>query len=242
MPDETGMLASEPRRASGGSGAGHGRAIAKGRTTLTDNQTRRTQEERREESEQRMLAAGVRLVAREGLEKLTLTDVGKSAGYSRGLPAHHFGSRDRYLKALASYVAIEFDRTLRGVDAATGLVAVLDITRAVLTQLMADPTRGMATQIVLADSRRQSALSEDLARLRDETLALLARHVRQGIEAGEVRPDVVPEHAALLIAAGICGLIDTWLAEPRFDIAAAGDQLLALIRHGLASRHPDPEA
>ena len=199
---------------------------------------RRTQEERREESEQRMLEAGVRLVARQGIERLTLTDVGKNAGYSRGLPAHHFGSREQYLKALASHVAIEFDRTLQGVHGVSGLVAVLEITRAALSQLTADPARGLATQIVLADPRRERALSDDLAKLRDETLALLSRHVRQGIQAGEIRQDVVPDCAALLIAAGICGLIDTWIAEPRFDIAAGGEELLGLIRHGLSAGQP----
>lgn len=199
------------------------------------SQTRRTQEERRDESEQRMLAAGVRLVAQHGPDKLTLTDVGKSAGYSRGLPAHHFGSREQYLKALASYVAIEFDQTLSSTERVSGLVAVIDITRAVLLQLEAHPTRGLATQIVLADARRERALSEDIAELRDKTLALLARHIEYGMDAGEIRREVVPDMASLLIAAGICGLIDSWLADPRFDIGTAGEQLLAMIAHGLAA-------
>jgi AcrR family transcriptional regulator len=202
---------------------------------MTESQTRRSQEERRDESEQRMLAAGVRLVAQLGPEKLTLTDVGKSAGYSRGLPAHHFGSRENYLKALASYVAIEFDRTLPAVERTSGLKAVLEITRAVLDQLKTDPARGLTTQIVLADPRRERALSEDIAELRDSTLALLSRHIASGIEAGEIRRSVVPNVASLLIAAGICGLIDSLLAEPQFDIAAAGEQLLELIEHALSS-------
>jgi AcrR family transcriptional regulator len=202
---------------------------------MTERQTRRTQEERREESEQRMLAAGVRLVALAGPDKLTLTDVGTSAGYSRGLPAHHFGSRENYLKALASYVAIEFDRTLSGADSATGLKAVLDITRATVEQIGADPDRGLATQIVLADPRRDRALSGDIAGLRDKTLALLARHIEAGIAVGEIRAGVAANHASLLIAAGICGLIDTMLADPAFDIAAAGEQLLDFIDHALRS-------
>ena len=199
------------------------------------SQTRRTQEERRDESEQRMLAAWVRMLAQHRPDKLTLTDVGKSAGYSRGLPAHHFGSREQYLKALASYVAIEFDQTLSSTERVSGLVAVIDITRAVLLQLEAHPTRGLATQIVLADARRERALSEDIAELRDKTLALLARHIEYGMDAGEIRREVVPDMASLLIAAGICGLIDSWLADPRFDIGTAGEQLLAMIAHGLAA-------
>lgn len=196
----------------------------------------RTQEERRDESEQRMLAAGVRLLAQYGPEKLTLTEVGKRAGYSRGLPAHHFGSREQYLKALASYVAIEFDRTLSKADSVSGLVAVLDITCAVLDQLKADPTGALATQIVLADPQRERALSDDIAELRDGTLALLTRHIESGKKAGEIRSDVAPEHASLLIAAGICGIIDTWLADAKFDITEAGNQLLGMIEHGLKAR------
>jgi AcrR family transcriptional regulator len=205
---------------------------------MSESQTRRTQEERRDESEQRMLAAGVRLVAQLGPEKLTLTDVGKNAGYSRGLPAHHFGSRENYLKALASYVAIEFDRTLPDVDRVSGLEAVLEITRAVLDQLKADPNGGLATQIVLADPRRDRALSEDIAELRDNTLALLSRHIEGGIKAGEIRATVIPDYASLLIAAGICGLIDSLLANSKFDIAAGGEQLLELIEHALSDRAP----
>mgnify|MGYP003145150522 CR=1 FL=1 len=198
-----------------------------------NSQVRRTQDERRDESEQRMHAAGVRLVAQYGPDMLTLTEVGKSAGYSRGLPAHHFGSREQYLKALASHVAIEFDRTLSAADQVSGLVAVLDITRAVLEQLKADPTRGLATQIVLADARRERALSGDIAELRDKTLALLSRHIEDGIHAREIRPDVTPKFAGLLIAAGICGIIDSWLADDQFDFEAAGEQLLRMIKHGL---------
>jgi AcrR family transcriptional regulator len=205
-----------------------------------ESRTRRTQEERRDEAEQRMLAAGIHLLAANGAEKLTLTDVGTTAGYSRGLPAHYFGSREQYLKALASYVAVEFDQTLHGADRAAGLRAVLEITRTVLDQLKADPTRGLATQIVLADPRQDQALSQEVAGLRDKTLALLAGHIRDGVRMGEIRPDVSPEHAGLLIAAGICGLIDTWLAAPGYDIASGGNQLLQLIEHGLGRMSATP--
>jgi AcrR family transcriptional regulator len=198
-----------------------------------EKRTRRTQDERRDEAEQRMLAAGIHLLAANGPEKLTLTDVGMTAGYSRGLPAHHFGSREQYLKALASYVAIEFDRTLDGADGTSGLHAVLAITRAVLEQLKANPTRGLATQIVMAPPRQDQAVSEEVAQLRDKTLTLLAGHVDDGIRKGEIRSDVSPQHAGLLIAASICGLIDTWLADPQYDIASGGNQLLSLIEHGL---------
>lgn len=203
---------------------------------MTGRQARRTQEERRDESEQRMLAAGVRLVAELGSDKLTLAEVGKAAGYSRGLPAHHFGSREEYLKALASYVTIEFERLVAPPDRSSGLGAVLGIVRAVLAQLQADPANGLTTQVVLADGRREQGLSPDVVQLRDRTLAILAGHIRDGMKAGEIRAEVAPEHASLLIAAAICGIIETWLADPEFDLTGAAAQLLDLIEHALATR------
>jgi AcrR family transcriptional regulator len=62
---------------------------------------RRSQAGRRDEAEQRLLAAAVRLVAEQGLERITLADVGAAAGYSRGLPAHYFGSKAGLVVALA---------------------------------------------------------------------------------------------------------------------------------------------
>jgi AcrR family transcriptional regulator len=205
-----------------------------------ESPTRRSQDQRRGEAEQRMLDAGVRLLALNGPEKLTLTEVGKSAGYSRGLPAHHFGSREQFLKALASHVAIEFDRTLTGVDRARGLVATIEITRASLVQLKENPTRGLATHIVMSDPRQEQALSIEIAGLRDETLSLLASHIADGIRDGEIRRDVAPGFVALFIASGICGIIDSWLADPSLDVEKAGEQLLCLIENGLAARSREP--
>jgi AcrR family transcriptional regulator len=61
---------------------------------------RRTQEERREEAEQRILDAATRLIADKGLDGFTLADVGEAAGFSRGLPAHYFKSKDGLLAAV----------------------------------------------------------------------------------------------------------------------------------------------
>ena len=61
---------------------------------------RRTHAERREEAERSMLDAAVRIVAEHGLEYLTLAECGEAAGYSRGLAAHYFGSKDALIAAL----------------------------------------------------------------------------------------------------------------------------------------------
>jgi len=62
---------------------------------------RRTQAARREEAERRLLEAALGVVARRGSVRMTLAEVGEAAGYSRGLPAHRFGSKAGLLRARA---------------------------------------------------------------------------------------------------------------------------------------------
>jgi AcrR family transcriptional regulator len=62
-------------------------------TTVKD--ARLTQAERTEISDQRMFDAAIALINERGPAATSLSDVGVSAGYSRGLASHRFGSKDR---------------------------------------------------------------------------------------------------------------------------------------------------
>ena len=65
---------------------------------------RRTQAERRGESEEALLDAAANLIAERGVERASLASIGERAGTSRGLPTHHFGSKDALVARLASRV------------------------------------------------------------------------------------------------------------------------------------------
>lgn len=87
---------------------------------------RRTQTERREEAERRLLAAALDIVARRGSVRMTLAEVGEAAGYSRGLPAHRFGSKAGLVHALAGYIGERFGQQReRGPKPEPGLAAIL---------------------------------------------------------------------------------------------------------------------
>src|SRR5579864_4693574 len=58
---------------------------------------RQTQAERRQNSETRILNAALRVIAQRGVTRMTLAEVGERAGYSRGLPAHLFGTKANLL-------------------------------------------------------------------------------------------------------------------------------------------------
>ena len=54
---------------------------------------RRSQQQRRSETEQRVLAAAMALIAERGSRGVSLAEVGRLAGYSGGIVSHHFGGK-----------------------------------------------------------------------------------------------------------------------------------------------------
>ena len=87
---------------------------------------RRSQTERREEAEHRLLEAALEIVARRGSVRMTLAEVGEAAGYSRGLPAHRFGSKAGLVHALAGYIGERFGQQReQGPKPEPGLDAIL---------------------------------------------------------------------------------------------------------------------
>jgi len=63
--------------------------------------TKRTQAERVEASDNAMLTAAIKLIARDGPSKMTLARLGQEAGVSPGLVNHRFGSKEKLLEATA---------------------------------------------------------------------------------------------------------------------------------------------
>ena len=62
----------------------------------------RTQAQRRQETELALLEAATRLFAENGIDRTSVADIGREAGYSRGLVNHRFGSKEAFVERLAS--------------------------------------------------------------------------------------------------------------------------------------------
>jgi AcrR family transcriptional regulator len=87
---------------------------------MTTPAQRRTQSERRNESEEALLDAAAELVAERGIERASLARIGERAGASRGLPTHHFGSKDALVARLARRAQLQIDQAARAAVATTG--------------------------------------------------------------------------------------------------------------------------
>jgi AcrR family transcriptional regulator len=164
---------------------------------------RRTQAERRALSEQRIINTAVRLFAKRGTAKTSLADIGEAAGYSRGLPAHLFGTKENLIVRLVQ--AIPRPDGLLEVDPKGGLPALLGAVArwfsagaresANVRALLILTSEGIVGQAAREFPRRAAAVRALDKKNRDQVRRLL----EAGIRRGEVRSDIDPDKQALLI-------------------------------------------
>lgn len=200
--------------------------------------TRRTQEERREESERRMLEAAVRLVAERGLDNLRLADVGVLAGYSRGLPAHHFGAKANFEVALVNFISEEYHREMSELHREPGLPGLLKLIRA-YCDLTKDPICLCVAHVVLSDLGRGPETAEqfeELAKLRQVGFDEVERHLQEGMERGEIRKDIDAKRMSFILVTAINGIMAAWLIDRSIDMVSAGEDIVSLVLLGIATQ------
>ena len=206
------------------------------RDVLASKVERRSQAQRRDQAEQRLLEAAIRLVGERGLARITLAEVGEAAGYSRGLPAHYFGGKDGLVVALASHLIENFGRALeRSEHHGPGLDRLLGTVAFYLDRAGKAPAAIRALFVLLGEGLSNDLVTERLAQLNARSAKAIAMNLRAAVAAREVRADVDPEAQAILILAGLRGVVGLWLLAPAaIDLGAVRDEFLASIRRSLA--------
>lgn len=206
---------------------------------------RRTQTGRRAVSEQRIIDAAMHVIGRKGTDRLTLSEVGTEAGYSRGLPAHLFGNKeglllrvvDRYL----SYVPGRTHFALPDWEPGRGLERLRVIIQGWIGTGVRHPEYFRTYLILSGEAAREGptgmgvALRAQICAMNHRTRTELARYLRQGRKHGEIAASVDPQHAALLIMSTLSGLLAFWVLDPQaFSLRRAAsrclDDLLARLR------------
>ena len=200
---------------------------------------RRTQIERRAQAEARLLAAARDIVARKGWVGMTLAEVGEAAGYSRGLAAHHFGSKPKLLRALASHINENFMRELEGgTTTRDGLGALLGFVDTYLGRSDALWTNTRALLLLMAEAiTDNSETGEDLALYNQSVLDFLAQHFRAGIANGDIRDEVDPTSGATLIVGVLRGvMLQKLLKNSAIDLQAITKEMRSMLIRSFAAR------
>jgi AcrR family transcriptional regulator len=195
----------------------------------------RTQAERRDDAERRILVAAAELVGEQGFEALTLAQVGDRAGCSRGLPSHYFRTKEDLLSALGTFIVELFvERRRQSAKGLTGFEALTASIRYYLQPPKQNAKTVRAFHTVLAGAIHIPVLAVTVARLNKEARAEIAARLREGIDAGAVRPDIDPEIEATLILATLRGAVAQWLMDPEgVDLLRMADRFLASLQKGL---------
>jgi AcrR family transcriptional regulator len=202
-----------------------------------ESKNRRSHSERREEAEERMLRAAVNIVAERGLENLTLAECGEAAGYSRGLAAHYFNSKEGLITAIATHIVEEYSQRLRADRRIrVGLSGLLESVAFYIDSGRAHIVALRAFHAVLGAALNLPALSSAIAELNRNTVSYFALMLKSGIEHGEVRPNIDIHAQAVIIISSLRGVMTQWLLDPdHVDLDAIKKELLIDLRRLLTT-------
>lgn len=184
-------------------------------------QQRRSQAERRSESEDALLNAAAALIAERGVERASLASIGESAGASRGLPTHHFGSKEGLVARLAErvqdHVAAAVHDALEQAHRAPEEVSALDLLRTTLDtylELFEDPTAAERALIVMWGATFPSHASIDgMLEADRRSYDGWADLIRHGQRDGSIRHDVDATASAVALFGLMRGVAALLLTE-----------------------------
>lgn len=183
-----------------------------------------------------MLEAAVQIVAERGLDELTLAECGEAAGYSRGLAAHYFGSKDGLISVIAQRIVADYWKRVRaGTSGRVGLEGLLESVGLYIDSGRDNVTYIRALNAVLGSALTLRPLSESIAELNRQSVVAFAAAIRRGVELREIRSDVNPEAQGVLILGTLRGVMTQWLIDPQhIDLESIKAELLKRLRRELA--------
>jgi AcrR family transcriptional regulator len=193
----------------------------------------RTHAERRREAETKIVQAAFDIVARRGVDQLTLAEAGEEAGYSRALPAHYFENREALLAAVAEHAVKNYRRRLseHKLSDGEGADALLSIIAFYLDDSRGWPKKLRAFYEITNAALRWPSIAEVVARLSREWIDRIAAQIRAAQRRGEIRADIDPVAEAVAISGAMRGIMSQWLVEPdAIDLDAVRDAYIAGLR------------
>jgi AcrR family transcriptional regulator len=183
----------------------------------------RTQAERTALAESKMVKAAITLLNSVGIQGTTLVAIGESAGYSRGLATHHFGSKAGLFRSVLKRVSSAWYEELVGnLDGKTGLRAITTAIDSHLSHALRHPEYIRAQNILwgaaLDPSSEFKPNVTEFMRIQRESVA---GWVRGGQASGEIRKSINADRIGEQFYGGLIGINQQWLVSPEFDLAAA---------------------
>jgi AcrR family transcriptional regulator len=184
-----------------------------------------------------LLDAATRLFAHRGVDRTSLADISREAGYSPRLITHHFGSKAALADRLVRSNLHEFLFVAEADDGGNELEALVAVVEAYFAWMSRNEQRARAYFVLCS-----SGLTED-AELRPVYLGIDATFrtgiqtiVRAGQRSQAIRSDVDPEGAATALVGMLRGIGSQFLVNPAVDLDTAQEVCKQFIWHTLVPR------
>jgi AcrR family transcriptional regulator len=183
---------------------------------------RRTQVERRQESERALLVAAAEIIAERGITGASLASISERAGTSRGLPTHHFGTKDALVSQVArsaqDRIVVETEAALERAHRNIDDLSALELVRATVDtylELFERPSADERALIVMWGSTFPSESSlEGMVEADHRAYDGWAELIARGQVEGSIRSDVEPRAAAIVLQGLLRGIAAILLTEP----------------------------
>jgi TetR/AcrR family acrAB operon transcriptional repressor len=204
---------------------------------------RRTKEEA-EITKQNLLAAGLEVFSRKGYKATRVEDIARQANVTTGAIYHHFGGKSALYIALVEKSSTKSNRLAQQIVEEGGTPAT--ILRRLLVHLFEFAEEDQEYRAVIELFLNKTELSPELSIIteqarkgRRQLAQFFSNLIRKGIEAGEFRPDVSSEDAALTLVGFMNGMGLIWVQDPEhFSIKERAENLVDSFLSGILIEAP----
>lgn len=187
----------------------------------------------------RLLEAALTSFHTRGYAATTLDDIARQAGITRGAIQWHFGNKAELYNTLLRESYKEANSAFEEIYKAQG--TPLHKLRMILVKWLgyAEENAKFRTmlELVMLKTEVLPELAEGLqqkASGNQATIGFFADLIRQGIQSGEVRPEVHPEVAAMAALGLVNGVTTIWLLDPAaFSLRGSAEETVEIFLRGL---------
>lgn len=189
-------------------------------------------------SERRLLDAAAKVIAERGTTAVSFADIAREAGCSHGLPGYLFGSKTDLLLALVDDVLKEFQLLVEpAVGGRKGLPALLATLRVFLESLDHPYPYTRAVYVMIGEAAgAPPELQKALNAHQEAARRLIVDAIAEGIELGQIRPDVDPAAQSVVVFGILRGVGLQSLMDPAsVDVEAVTAEALSSLERALAA-------
>jgi len=183
-----------------------------------------------------ILRAAITVFAHHGYHTSRVADVAREAGVAYGLVYHYFGSKEDLLETIFRRTWSRMLEAVQEVErsGAPAREQLQSVARIVLSAWETDPD---LVRVLIREVARSPQLGNEVEEV-EHAFAALERIVVRGQEEGELKPDLDPRFAALIVYGALEEILTAWVfsrlpAGPD-DVARAEQTVIAVVTDGLA--------